>query len=352
MSVVGVPMLLGPILGSVLGGLIVASASWRWIFYVNVPIVAVALVLAARHLDRDAGRADAGALDWRGLVLLSPGLFGLVFGLTETQRQGGFGDPIAYGPIVAGCALIASFVAHSLRARRPLIDVRLFRERCFAAAAMTTLLLGASLFGGMLVIALYYQLARGASPLGAGLLLAPQAVGAAIAMPIAGKLTDRSGGGRVALVGTAVACLGTIPLVLVGASTSYSLLAVFLIIRGLGLGSAMMPAMAAAYATLQRDAIPRATSALNVIQRVGGSIGTVVLALVLQDGLTRATAQVASPARQSGAATADRVASAFAHTFWWALALSLLASIPAAVLAGAQRERPAPIGAVIAGKPT
>ena len=85
MSVIGVPMLLGPILGPVIGGLIVDSVSWRWIFYVNVPIAILALVLAARLLKADAGRADAGRLDWLGLALLSPGLAAIVFGLSRER---------------------------------------------------------------------------------------------------------------------------------------------------------------------------------------------------------------------------------------------------------------------------
>jgi EmrB/QacA subfamily drug resistance transporter len=89
MSVIGVPMLLGPVLGPVIGGLIVNDASWRWIFYVNIPIAVAALVLAARILHRDLGRADAGRLDWAGFALLSPGLAAVVFGLSETETHGG-----------------------------------------------------------------------------------------------------------------------------------------------------------------------------------------------------------------------------------------------------------------------
>src|SRR3954452_6108090 len=100
MSVVGVPMLLGPILGPVLGGLIVDNASWRWIFYVNIPIAIVALGLAAKLLHADAGRADAGKLDWTALLLLSPGLACIVFGLSETETHGGITAPIAWVPIV------------------------------------------------------------------------------------------------------------------------------------------------------------------------------------------------------------------------------------------------------------
>src|SRR3954468_3908148 len=113
MSVIGVPTLLGPVLGPVIGGVIVDNFSWRWIFFVNLPIAVGALFLAGRLLNPDSSRADAGRLDWRGLLLLSPGLSAIVFGLSESETHGGFGDPIAFGPIVAGLALVALFVLHA-----------------------------------------------------------------------------------------------------------------------------------------------------------------------------------------------------------------------------------------------
>jgi EmrB/QacA subfamily drug resistance transporter len=217
MSVIGVPTLLGPILGPVIGGLIVDSISWRWIFYVNIPIAVVALVLAARLLHAEHGRADAGRLDWLGLALLSPGLAGVVFGLSETETHGGLGATIAWVPIAAGLVLVALFVVHAARAPRPLIDVRLFRITNFSAAVATTFLLGGALFGAMIVLPLYYQVARGESALTAGLLMAPQGLGAAMAMPLAGRVTDRVGGGRVAAVGLVVMTLSTIPFAFLGA---------------------------------------------------------------------------------------------------------------------------------------
>jgi EmrB/QacA subfamily drug resistance transporter len=340
MSVIGVPILLGPILGPVIGGLIVDSISWRWIFFVNIPIVAVALVLAARLLHADAGRADAGRLDWLGLGLLSPGLAGIVFGLSETETHGGLSAPIAWAPIVAGVVLVGLFVRHAWRAPRPLIDVRLFRSVGFSAAASTTFLLGGALFGAMIVLPLYYQVARGESALTAGLLMAPQGFGAALAMPIAGRLTDRIGGGRVALVGLIVMTAGSIPFAFIGSATSYTLLAAMLVVRGIGMGATMMPSMAAAYATLDRGQIPRATSALNVLQRVGGSIGTALLAVVLQhqilsglggQGGGQGTLQRLPDTVR--ARVADPLAKAFAHTFWWAVALGVVALIPTAILA-------------------
>jgi EmrB/QacA subfamily drug resistance transporter len=343
MSVVGVPMLLGPILGPVLGGLIVDNASWRWIFYVNVPVALVALGLARRFLHADHGRADAGRLDWRGLLLLSPGLGLIVFGLSESESHGGFAHPLVFGPVIVGLALTAAFVVHSLHAPRPLIDVRLFRKPVFAAAGATTALLGGALFGAMIILPLYYQVDRGEPALTAGLLMAPQGLGAAMAMPLAGRLTDRLGGGSVAVVGLIILTVATIPYAFISADTSYALLAGLLVIRGIGLGSTMMPTMAAAYAALTPAEVPRATSALNVTRQIGGSLGTAILAVLLQHqirtqvGAAAGGGELRRLPEDVRARVAAPLAEAFAHTFVWAVVISAVALIPAIALAVATR---------------
>jgi EmrB/QacA subfamily drug resistance transporter len=346
MSVIGVPMLLGPVLGPVLGGLIVTNASWRWIFYVNLPIAAVSLILAARLLNPAQGRADVGRLDWIGATLLSPGLAGVVFGLAETETSGGLSATIAWFPILAGVVLIGGFVWHALRARHPLIDMHLFRSAGFSAAAASVFLLGAALFGAMLLLPLYYQVDRGESALNAGLLMAPQGIGAALVMPISGRLTDRIGGGRVALVGIALMTIATFPLAAVGPTSSYAWLAVVLLLRGVGLGCSMMPTMASAYAVVRREQVPQATSVLNTLQRLGGSMGTALFAVVLADQVRAALGpngsgsggliQIPSPTVRGH--VAGPLASAFGGAFWWALGATLMALIPAVVLARAQRR--------------
>ncbi len=347
MSVIGVPMLLGPVVGPVLGGLIIDHLSWRWIFYVNVPVGAIGLLMGLRWLPRVNASDHPGRLDWRGLALLSPGLGLTVFGLAETSTHGGLGAVVAWLPLVTGLLLVASFTLHALRAERPLIDVRLFADRAFSSAALTVLLFGVAFFGSQLLLPLFFQVARGEDALHAGLMTAPQGLGAALAMPLAGRLTDRIGGGRVAAGGILLGIVATIPLALVSASTSYAAIGAVLFVRGIALGFAMMPAMAAAYAAMDRSAVPRATSALNVIQRVGGSIGTAVLAVVLSHqiataipgatggGLERANA--VPPAARS--ALAEPLATAFAHSFWWVVALTALALLPALVLARVTSRR-------------
>ena len=336
MSIVGVPMLLAPVIGPALGGLIVDDFSWRWIFFVNLPIGLIGLALGSRLLPRGGAVADAGKLDWLGLLLLSPGLSLLVFALAEVSSHGGLGHVSAWLPLVAGVVLIALFVVHALRAERPLIDVRLFGERAFSAAAGTTFLVAMALFGSLILLPLFFQVARGESALTAGLLQAPQGLGVALAMPFTGVLTDKIGGGRVTLFGLAVLTVSSIPLAMLEPGTSLASIGGVLFVRGIGVGATMMPAMAAAYAVLDHAAVPRATSALNVIQRVGGSIGTALLAVVLQHQL-------------AGAHTRAAVAHGFGHAFWWAIALTAVAALPALVLVRATSGVPAPAPAIVAG---
>src|SRR3954470_17064610 len=137
MSVIGVPTLLGPILGPVIGGLIVDNASWRWIFFVNVPVGIVALVLAARILPAAERREGARPLDLVGLLLLSPGLAALIYALSEVGIVGGFGNARVLVSLVAGSVLPALFARHARGGDGSLIDLGLFRDRAFAAASGT-----------------------------------------------------------------------------------------------------------------------------------------------------------------------------------------------------------------------
>ncbi|HUE29031.1 MAG TPA: DHA2 family efflux MFS transporter permease subunit [Solirubrobacteraceae bacterium] len=318
MSIVAVPAMLAPILGPAIGGLILDSASWRWIFFVNVPIGLAAVIAALRVLP-SVRPAPTGRLDVRGLAMMATGLPLLTYGLAEIGVTGSFTATKVLLPIITGVALVAAFAVHALHVPNPLLNVRLYRRPTFASASFAMFFLGAALFGGMILLPLYWQGIRHENVLDTGLLTAPQGLGMALVMPLAGKLTDRFGGGPFALFGVIVTTLATVPFGFVGVHTPIVSLSVAMFIRGMGIGFAFMPAMAAAFASLKRSELSDATPQMNVLQRVGGSIGTAVLAVVLQRAL-------------AGAHTPAASASAYGTAFWASAGLTALAIVPCVIL--------------------
>jgi EmrB/QacA subfamily drug resistance transporter len=325
MGVVVMPAMLAPILGPVIGGVILQELHWSWIFLVNVPIGVIAFVLGWRMLPQTES-GEAGRLDVLGLGLISTGATAIVYGLSELGSNAGLTAPRVVWPILVGIALTLAFGWHALRVQHPLLDIRLYANRVFGAASLTTFGLGASLFGAMILIPLYYQEVRGESIVLTGLLLGPQGLGMLLVGPLNGRLTKRFGGGRVALVGVSILCLSTVPFVLIGANASILAISLVLAVRGVGIGLSFMPAMTAAFTALRPEELSDATPQLNMLQRVGGAIGVAVLAVVLQ----RAGAHASTPAQ---------LADAFNTAYWWALGIALLSLIPCLVLARAENPR-------------
>jgi EmrB/QacA subfamily drug resistance transporter len=347
MSIIGVPMMLAPILGPILGGWLVDDLSWRWIFFINVPIGALALLLTARILPRDETQPHH-RLDVLGLVLLSPGLAALIYGLAESSSSGGFGATKVLVPALAGAALLVAFVWHALRAEDALIDLRLFGNRTFAASAAMIVLFAVAVFGSMLLLPLYLQTVRGESAMTAGLLLAPQGFGAMLTMPIAGRWVDRTGVARIVLIGLVFITASMLALTQLGADTSYWTLGVILFVMGLGMGSTMMPIMSGAMQTLRRAAIARASTTLNILQQVGASIGTAVLSVTLASAL-RDRLPAAPGGGEGGIGAipdqireqlAPRMAEAYGATFWWAVAMLVVVFFAAFLLPFRKPEPP------------
>jgi EmrB/QacA subfamily drug resistance transporter len=331
MGIVAMPAMLGPILGPVLGGLILQNLHWSWIFLVNVPIGVIAFIAGWRIIP-ETESGHAGRLDVVGLALLSSASSATVYGLSQLGTHSSLTAPAVAGPIVAGVALAVAFCRHALRVERPLLDVRLYANRVFASASLTTFGLGAALFGAMILVPLYYQEVRHESVIVTGLLVGPQGLGMLLVVPLTGRLTERFGGGRVALVGVTILSLGTIPLAFVGAGTSILSISLVLLLRGVGIGFAFMPAMTAAFAALRPEQLSDATPQLNVLQRIGGAIGTAVLAVVLQ----RAT----GPSPTSGhAPSVTKLASGFDTAYWWSFGIALLSLVPCVVLLRAEKPR-------------
>jgi EmrB/QacA subfamily drug resistance transporter len=338
MSAISLPIVVVPIFGPVIAGLIISNISWRWIFYVNVPICLAGLVLAWRQLPAGRprggeGGADAGAasrIDVIGLALLPPALVALLYGLAEVSTDGGFGRAGVTIPLIIGAVLLAAYCVHALRtSATPLVDLKLFRIRTFTGASTLLFLAGLSIYGAMLLLPLYFQQVRGDSALAAGLLMVPQGIGSIAPRTLAGKLTDKIGPRLVVLAGIALAAIGTIPFAFAGLHTNYWLLGAALVVRGAGLGLATIAVMAGAFGGLSREQVPHASSATRILQFVGGSFGAAILVAVILDRY----------AVTHAAAGAAGLATAFADTFWWCTGFTALAVIPALLLAGRLRPQ-------------
>ncbi len=329
MGIVGGPMLLAPVIGPTIGGALVDGLSWRWIFFVNVPIGVIAVIAGLRYfIVEDSGREHAGRLDVPGLALLSAGLVGLMYGISEVGVLNKITDGRVLIPFIAGALLCLAFIARARRAARPILDIALYRNRTYSLASVLMATGGAAMFGSLVIMPLFFQELRGQTAFHTGLLLIPQGVGSMTAMVITGWVTTRLGGGRGTLLGGALAIASAIPFAFADAHTPYGLLAPFLVMRGLGLSLSIMPAMTAAIVGLRPDQVDDATAQINVLQRVGGSLGAAILTVVL----SRHLAGLNPP-------TAARAADAFNTTWIWALAITAVGLLPAVLLARFETSR-------------
>jgi EmrB/QacA subfamily drug resistance transporter len=349
MAVLGVPMLLGPIGGPILGGWLIEVASWHWIFFINLPIGIIAIIAAARVLPSDKPQPNE-SFDFLGMLLLSPGLAAFLYGVSSTPRTGTIANAEVLVPAIIGLVLMAAFVLHALRKKHPLIDLGLFKHRQLTLAVITMSLFAIAFFGSMLLFPSYFLQVRGEETLPTGLLLAPQGIGAMLSMPIAGKLTDKMGPGRFVLSGIVLIALGMGVFTQIGADTSYVLILGALFVMGLGMGMTMMPIMTAALASLTHHEVARGSTLMNIIQQAAGSVGTAVMSVILTNAtLARPAAMMYSGALQQPGTTVDQIpdpiripgqsalAESFNSTFWVALVLIVLCLIPAAFL---PRKRP------------
>jgi len=282
MAIMGIPMLLGPIFGPILGGWLIDTASWHWIFLINLPIGIAAIVYAAIVLPKDHVEPSE-TFDWLGMLLLSPGLAAFLYGVSSIPGEGTAKAAKVLVPMVLGALLIVAFVpwALSRRNRHPLIELRLFKNKDMTVAVLAMMLFAIAFFGASLLFPLYFIQVRGEDALGAGLLLAPQGIGAMITMPIAGMLADKIGPGKIVLVGITVITIGMGLFTRIEADTSYTYILAALFIMGLGMGATMMPIMTAALATLTPHNVARGSTLLNITQQVAASIGTALFSVIL-----------------------------------------------------------------------
>ena len=343
MAILGVPMLLGPILGPIIGGWLIQVASWHWIFLVNAPIGLIALVYAWRVLPSDTPEPSE-SFDFLGMALMSPGLALFLFGVSSIPSEGTASAPRVWVSMLIGAVLIVLFVFHSFRPDHPLLDLRLFKNRNLTVSIITMFLFAAAFFGGLLLVPTYFQEVRGESTLQAGLLVAPQGIGAMITMPIAGAQVDKHPIGRIVPFGLIGILIGMFGLTQLTATTPYPVIIAELFVMGLGMGATMMPLFTSALKTLRAHEVARGSTLLNISQQIASSCGVATMSVLLTNHLQSsdyaqkaiATLHLPSLADKIPAAAIAKgledAADAFAHTYWVAWSLVLLTVVPALFL--------------------
>ncbi len=271
------PVLLAPIFGPIIAGVILQYASWRWLFLVNLPVGALAIFLAILFLPGGWDKVAPRKLDWLGLALLSPGLALFLYG---ADKIGQTADRVF---LAVGIVMITAFVWTARRkGGDALVDLRLFNGKIFSTAAMTQFLSnGAQLAGQMLIPAFLIQ-ACGRTPGEMGWMLAPLGLGMLVTMPLMGKLTDRFGIRHLSSGGALLSFAATMPLPYL-ASHTFALFVLMpaLFFRGMGMSAVGLPSMTAAYTSVSQQDLPTATTSLNIVQRLGGPTLTTLCASFL-----------------------------------------------------------------------
>jgi EmrB/QacA subfamily drug resistance transporter len=279
-AILTVPTTFAPALGPVLGGLLVTDLSWRWVFYVNVPIGAAALVFGALFLEQSA-QEQPGRFDLPGFILSGLGLGLLMYGVSEGPDLG-WHRPEVLATIVAGVVLLAAAVAVELRSPAPMVDLRLLGNRLFRAGNGVTILASVAFLGTLYAISLYYQNGRGLSALGSGLSTFPEAFGVMAGAQLASRrLYRRLGPRRHITIGLAGTTVSIALLALMGPQTSLWWARLLMLALGLSMAQVFVPVQAASFAAITPAATGRAASMFNAIRQLGGAVGVAVLTTII-----------------------------------------------------------------------
>jgi EmrB/QacA subfamily drug resistance transporter len=308
MSIVGLPIVLGPILGPVIGGVLVDSLSWHWIFFVNIPVVFITLYFIITKLPSFPPANHKAKLDWFGILVLGGISVSFIYGITAAAQMEGFANSKTISFLSVGVLLTIIYVIYALKNEAKVImPLNLFKFKSFRASFCGLFLAGIGTNGPMLLLPLLFQNVRNDTIIVAALSLIPQGVGMLLVRPLVGKLIDRIGARIVVMFSIAISLAGTIPFIWVDQNTNYWIIAIILLIRGIGVGGATIPLMSDAYTGLAKTQIPQASIATRIVQNIGGAFGSAVLATIVASQINLATPDVShlAAAYQSGFLTAS-----------------------------------------------
>ena len=276
-SIAALPVLLAPLLGPVVAGAILQFASWRWLFLINLPVGVLALALAGAFLPNDRDETRPRGLDLAGLALLSPALVLFLYASDHLNQ------PIGAAALAVSIVMFALFYRNAkAKGDGALIDLRLLRSKAFSASIAAMFMINGVAFAGQMLIPIYLVRACGLSPSQTGWLLAPLGLGMMCTYPFMGRLTQRFGIRKLAACGALLALVGTLPLVFLAEhGLVVTVLAASLFVRGVGVSAIGIPSLTSGYASVARQDLPMATTAMNIVQRLGGPTLTTLCAIFL-----------------------------------------------------------------------
>lgn len=291
MGIFGLPLMVAPVLGPTVGGYIVEYINWRVIFTMNIPIGMIGLFLGATILH-ETERIANQRFDLTGFVLSGGGFAALLYGLTYGPSDGWTTLHIAL-PLALGALFLVLWVIVELTDEQPLLDLRIFQNRTYSLATGVTFVITVGTFSSIFLLPLFLQNLRGLGALQSGLLTFPQSVGAALMMPISGRLFDRIGPRPLMVTGLLLLSFATWRLAVLDLNTPDSYLISTLVLRGMGMGLCMMPAMTVSMNTLSGRQVARGSALTNVTRQIFGAFGTAIFATLLSSRQTYHEAMLA-----------------------------------------------------------
>lgn len=281
MGIFGIGVVLAPALGPWVGGLLMDSFNWRWVFYLGVPFAALGMALASVFLPTRSGSGPRPGFDWLGFGLLCLFLTTLLSALSNGQRFGWRSDPILLQFALAILAVIG-FVWWERLTTKPMLDLRLFARLPFASAAIVSFIMGAGLFGSTYLLPLFVQTIQGMTPTQAGLLLMPAGFVLVVVFPLAGRLTDRMRPGLLIGAGMMIFAWSSWLMAHVDVNTAFWVLAWWTVLSRIGLGLVFPALSAASLRVLPIGLVAQGSGAVNFTRQLGGAFGVNLLAVALE----------------------------------------------------------------------
>ncbi len=324
-AILVVPTALAPALGPVLGGLFVTDLSWRWVFYVNVPIGMAAFMFGLVFL-RGAPQANPGRFDVPGFALSGLGLGALMYGVSEGPVKG-WHSAVVLSTIVAGALLLVALVKVELSRSQPMVDLRLYRDRLFRSTAGALMIASVAFLGVLYLVALFFQDGLGLSALQSGLNTFPEALGVMCGSQVVTRvLYPRLGPRRIMFTGLLVVAASIASLSLVGLGTSLWLPRALMFVLGLAMSGVFIPSQAASFATISAADTGRASTLFNAQRQLGGAVGVALLTTVMA---------ALGPFHRVAGHLAPNL-SAYYASFWAASAVALVAAVVALTVSDAE----------------